>query len=109
MFPLLYTGLSLVLYNDENPVGYLYAACNKKKAFVHTIAVIPSDYRKGYGTMMLKNLEEKCRRQGLKSIWCYMLPENQFSRAFFVQNGFIMQKQIRISTDEERVLYRKKL
>jgi RimJ/RimL family protein N-acetyltransferase len=107
LFGLLFTDFSFVLYRDSQVIAYVYAAHNKNKGFIHILATRVGEYRKGYATMLLRRLENSAREKNLKNLWAYCLFDNVSSRRFFEKNQYIMQKEIDISTDEKRILFKK--
>jgi len=107
VFSLLFSDFSFVLYKNSQIVSYVYAAYNGNKGFIHIIATRAGLYRKKYASVLLYHLEKAAREKKLKSIWAYCLSDNFQSRSFFEKNQFIMQKEIDISTDEKRILFKK--
>jgi len=109
LFSLLYSDFSFVLYQGAQIVAYVYAAHNSTRGFVHILATRAGHYRKGYASLLLDHLEFVAREKNLQSLWAYCLPENLASRGFFESSGYKMQKEIAISTDEKRILYKKSI
>lgn len=111
LFTFLFSDFSFALYEGSAPnrkiVSYLYATYKKNKGFIHIIATKPFAYRHGYASVLLRHLEKVARQKKIKALWAYMLPENTVSAQFFKKHGFIMRKEIEISTDEKRTLYKK--
>jgi len=107
LFALVFSNFSFVLCKGLQIVSYVYAVHNNKKGFIHIIATRAGHYQKGYASFLLNHLEKTAREINLKSLWAYCLPNNFSSRGLFEKNQFIMQKEIEISADEKRVLYKK--
>jgi len=107
LFSLLFADSSFALYKDSELVSYLYGACNRTKAFIHIIATRPQYYKNGYASILLRHFENTIKEKNINRIWTYIVPENSRSKIFFEKNGFIMRKEILISTDEKRILFRK--
>lgn len=109
VYPLLFSGFSFLLCQGETIASYLYGAHNNNKGFLVSIATRPEFYRRGYGTALLSYWEKAARKKGLRSLWAYTTPDNLQSPPFLQCNGFIIRKEIRILSDENRVLFKKEL
>lgn len=91
------------LYVDGKPVGigdirhFLTDALRQSGGNIgYTIR--PSERRKGYGTILLRQLLEKAKDMGLEKVLITILPENQASISVAKANGGIIIKQ-----NEERL------
>jgi GNAT superfamily N-acetyltransferase len=109
LFSLMFRDYSYALYKNEEIASYIYGAGNSNKVFIHVIATKPKFYNQGMAGLLLEKIEKKARLGKKLSIWCYIVPGNILSENFFKSRGFIMRKQIKINSDEIRILYRKKL
>jgi ribosomal protein S18 acetylase RimI-like enzyme len=81
------------LYNvmadgEAQPVGLLWLAVEKGKAFIYDIVIHDSFRRRGYATQSLLALEEKVRQLGLNTVSLHVFGHNQGARALYQKLGY---------------------
>lgn len=101
---------------DEKPVSVIF--CGPEKMAEGTfnawlIAVAPSEQGKGYGSRILKYLEDLLRERGERILLIETSGNDEFakSRAFYEKNGYDQEARIRefYQAGEDKIVYRKAL
>lgn len=87
----------IVLENDdENVIGYAYLnTFNPRSAYRHTadlsIYVSKDHLHEHAGKILLEEIENLARKQGITNIISIVTSENENSKAFHYKNGFILE------------------
>ncbi len=78
--------LVISAYDGERLVGFGRVVSDTVLyAMIHDMIVLPDHQGKGIGTLILKELVEQCRKQGIRDIQLFCA---KGKRAFYEQNGF---------------------
>lgn len=89
----------IVADEETEPVGILWFAVDKGKAFVYDVVIHDAFRRRGYATQALLALEEEVRQLGLNTISLHVFGHNQGARALYqkldyTETNVIMAKTI---------------
>ncbi len=63
-------------------------AVDGRRAYVYHLAVSADSRRRGVGTALLAELEERMRRKGALKVKCQIYTDNEVSLAFFGRHGY---------------------
>lgn len=88
----------LVLTDIKEPVAYVIFRQHKQdKVMMHLInLVVHPDYRRqGFGTLLLENLKNRMRRNGLPMLIASVRESNTAMHLFLHKNGFISTNVLR--------------
>jgi phosphinothricin acetyltransferase len=89
----------IILYENTKILGYAYlSAFNKKTSYDITadlaIYLNPEVKSKGYGSILLLEIEKLARKQNIKNIISIITEENNASLQFYQKNGFTKVGQL---------------
>ena len=85
-------GLFLVACGEDGRiVGTVMGGWDGRRAYVYHLAVTPERRRQGIADALLDELEERFRRLGALKAKLQILVENEESRAFFAQRGYLLE------------------
>lgn len=72
-------------------VGTVMGGWDGRRAYVYHLAVLPEQRREGIADALMDELEERFRRLGALKAKTQILLDNEASRAFFAQRGYLRQ------------------
>ena len=72
-------------------VGTVMGGWDGRRAYVYRLAVLPERRRQGIADALMDELEERFRRLGALKAKTQILLDNEASRAFFAQRGYLRQ------------------
>jgi ribosomal protein S18 acetylase RimI-like enzyme len=72
-------------------VGTVMGGWDGRRAYVYHLAVLPEHARRGIGTLLMDQLEERFRRLGAMKAKLQILTDNDASRAFFAARGYELE------------------
>jgi ribosomal protein S18 acetylase RimI-like enzyme len=72
-------------------VGTVMGGWDGRRAYVYHLAVLPEHARRGIGTLLMDQLEERFRRLGAMKAKLQILTDNVASRAFFAARGYELE------------------
>jgi ribosomal protein S18 acetylase RimI-like enzyme len=72
-------------------VGTVMGAWDGRRAYVYHLAVLPERVRRGIGSRLMDELEERLRALGALKIKLQILTDNDVSRAFFERRGYLCE------------------
>jgi ribosomal protein S18 acetylase RimI-like enzyme len=85
-------GLFLVARDgDRVIVGTVMGAWDGRRAYVYHLAVLPERLRQGIAGLLMDSLEERFRALGAMKAKLQILTDNDASRAFFEQRGYLYE------------------
>lgn len=99
--------ICLVAEADEEVTGYLIFYKNLDEGELLRIAVRRSSQRKGVGALLVKELELRCERAGIKRIMLDVRKSNIRAQKFYKKQGFVVdgaRKHFYANPDEDAVL-----
>ncbi len=73
---------------ETQPVGILWFAVKKDKAFIYDVVIHDSFRRRGYATQAFLILEDKVRQLGLNTISLHVFGHNHAARALYKKLGY---------------------
>jgi ribosomal protein S18 acetylase RimI-like enzyme len=76
---------------DERVVGTVMGGWDGRRAYVYHLAVAPERRREGIAGALMDELEERFRAFGAVKAKLQILVENETSRAFFAQRGYLLE------------------
>lgn len=80
------------IVNDGNDrhVGYVwfFIASVKRELFLYHIFISQAERRKGYGRLVLSEIERKARESGCRVIWLNVMGHNRAARDFYAACGY---------------------
>jgi RimJ/RimL family protein N-acetyltransferase len=79
---------NIVANEEPEPVGILWFAVDKGKAFVYDIVIYDAFQRRGYATQAFLILEDKVRQLGLNTISLHVFGHNHAARALYQKLGY---------------------
>ena len=79
---------NIVADGETEPVGILWFAVQKGKAFVYDIVIHDSFQRRGYASQAFLVLEGKVRQLGLNTISLHVFGHNHAARAMYQKLGY---------------------
>jgi ribosomal protein S18 acetylase RimI-like enzyme len=80
---------NIVADEETQPVGILWFAVDKGKAFVYDIVTYDAFRRRGYATQALLIMEDKARQMGLNTISLHVFGNNHAARVLYQKLGFV--------------------
>lgn len=92
-------GKDFYMLVDCKPVGIV----SVQSSLIENLYVLPTEQRKGYGTMLLQYVLQQCN--GVPSLW--ILSNNERANAFYRKHGFIesgKRKQLRSDLFEKELI-----
>ena len=72
-------------------VGTVMGGWDGRRAYVYHLAVLPERVRRGIGSRLMDELEQRLRASGALKIKLQILTDNAASRAFFEQRGYLYE------------------
>jgi len=85
-------GLFLVARDGEGRIiGTVMGGWDGRRAYVYHLAVAPERRRKGIADALMDELEERFRRLGAVKAKLQILVENEASKAFFANRGYLLE------------------
>ena len=94
-------GISLVAIDAGRVIGYCHASISDYgAAYISTVGVSPDERKRGAGAMLLKELEEICRKNGVRKIWLMVTHVNREAISFYRRHGYRKEGMIRDLTTE---------
>lgn len=72
-------------------VGTVMGGWDGRRAYVYHLAVLPKQRREGVADALMDELEERFRRLGALKAKTQILLDNEASRAFFAQRGYLRE------------------
>ena len=72
-------------------VGTVMGGWDGRRAYVYHLAVLPKQRREGVADALMDELEERFRRLGALKAKTQILLDNEESRAFFAQRGYLRE------------------
>ena len=110
IYPAFFSFYSLVASYQGKIIGYIYAlgVPEKKRGFIHHLAVLPPFYRKGVGSSLLREFFYRAQKKKLHFLYAYAHPQGGPIFPFLKKHGFSFLKEIEIAPQEKRHLYFKK-
>ena len=103
-------------YEDQKPVAIAY--CGQEKMTegtwnLYLIAVHPNYQGRGYGTAMLRYLEQTLAERGARILLVETsgLPSFELTRAFYLKGGYHQEARIRefYQAGEDKIVFRKSI
>jgi len=76
---------------DGRVVGTVMGGWDGRRAYVYHLAVLPERRRQGVADALMDELEERFRRLGALKFKTQILLDNEASRAFFAQRGYLRE------------------
>jgi ribosomal protein S18 acetylase RimI-like enzyme len=76
---------------DGRIVGTVMGGWDGRRAYVYHLAVAPERLRRGIASALMDELEERFRRKGALKAKLQILTDNDGSRAFFAQRGYLLE------------------
>jgi ribosomal protein S18 acetylase RimI-like enzyme len=76
---------------DGRVVGTVMGGWDGRRAYVYHLAVAPERRREGIGDALMDELESRFRALGALKAKLQILVENETSRAFFAQRGYLLE------------------
>ena len=100
----------VLMAEDEEPVGYLYAQIQNRPAswvrlesqvfYVHHMVVAPKRRRQGAGTALLSGALSMARSKGIKKVELDVWSFNSEARRFWSKHGFeVFNERMQLSID----------
>jgi len=80
--------LFLGAFEGPNLVGVVIGTDDTRKGWVNRLAVRPDHGRRGIGTALLREMEERLRRRGNRIIGVLIETPNEASERFFEKMGY---------------------
>ena len=80
--------LSLLISEDDRPVGYLLAGFSPPEGELYRIAVLPEARRRGYGRTLLDELVREAENREVSSLWLEVRESNLAAGALYRAAGF---------------------
>jgi ribosomal protein S18 acetylase RimI-like enzyme len=82
-------GITLIAVERGEIKGYAHATISDYGvAYLSTIGVSSSSESKGIGSMLLKDLEGRCRNRGVRKIWLMVTHINSRAVLFYIRKGY---------------------
>ena len=81
--------LSLLLFCDGVPAGYLLAGFSPPEGELYRIGVLPAYRRNGYGRRLLSAFFEEADRRGADTLYLEVRESNTAARALYGATGFV--------------------
>jgi tRNA threonylcarbamoyladenosine biosynthesis protein TsaB len=78
-----------VLRNQQGVVGFCLGMLAPDVAHVLVIAVAPHLQKKGYGHLLLEQLQQSARQRGLEGLLLEVRPSNLHAIDFYLSHGFV--------------------
>jgi len=78
-----------ILWNEENPIGYLVCKLESDKLYISKIYLKAETRGKGLGKFLLNHAKELAKQNQKKSIYLNVNKYNSDSIAFYERNGFV--------------------
>jgi len=78
-----------MLWNEENPIGYLVCKLESEKLYISKIYLKAETRGKGLGKFLLNHAKELAKQNQKKSIYLNVNKYNSDSIAFYERNGFV--------------------
>ncbi len=73
------------------PIGVVMGGWDGRRAYVYHLAVAPERRRQGIATLLMDELELRFRERGALKAKLQILVDNEVSRAFFSQRGYLLE------------------
>lgn len=93
---------NIMVDGESRPVGILWFAVQKGKAFVYDIVIHDSFQRRGYATQAFLLLEDKVRQLGLNTISLHVFGHNHAARAMYQKLGYAETNVMMSKTLDEK-------
>ena len=98
----------VIALEDGVIAGYAGIWMIFEEGSINNIAVIPEARRRGIGKMLLENVMDKARREGVTEFMLEVRPSNEAARALYAQYGFCEYgKRKKYYGDEDAILMRR--
>ena len=78
-----------MLWNEENPIGYLVCKLESDKLYISKIYLKAETRGKGLGKFLLNHAKELAKQNQKKSVYLNVNKYNSDSIAFYERNGFV--------------------
>lgn len=82
----------LVLIEQNKIIGSIFGTYNGRRAWIYHLAIHPTFQQKGYGTLLLKKVEQLLRKKGATRMNIAVDAENETVVPFYTLHGFSMVK-----------------
>ncbi len=92
---------NIVADGETEPVGILWFAVDRGKAFVYDIVIHDAFQRRGYATQAFLIMEDKVRQLGLNIISLHVFGHNHAARALYQKLGYAETNVIMAKTLDE--------
>lgn len=98
---------NIVLYVDDNPVGYLSAMIVIDECELLKIVVRKNYRRCGYGDMLIAELKKYCHEHDVTKIFLEVREDNVSGNSLYKKNGFVLDaKRIGYYNGVDAIIYR---
>jgi ribosomal protein S18 acetylase RimI-like enzyme len=77
--------------DDGRVVGVVVGGWDGRRAYVYHLAVLPERQRRGIATKLMDELESRFRAKGALKAKLQILVDNDVSREFFAQRGYLLE------------------
>ena len=85
-------GITLVAEDEGRIVGYIHASLAAYGvAYISTVGISSLSQGKGVGKLLLKELEETCKKARVRKIWLMVGHINHDAVLFYLKNGYLME------------------
>ncbi len=79
---------SAVFEENKKIVAYIISSFHKNTARIISLAVVPSDRKKGIGQKLLNSAEEKAKKLKIRNITLEVSKENESALNFYLSNKY---------------------
>ena len=80
--------LSLLLFEDDLPVGYLLAGFTPPEGELYRLAILQKKRRSGYGRRLLAAFFDEAKERGADSLWLDVREHNAAAISLYRSAGF---------------------
>ena len=107
IYPAFFSFYSLVACYRGKIIGYMYGlgVPEKKRGFIHHLAVLPPFYQKGVASSLLKEFLKRAKKKNLHFLYAYIHPKGGPIVSFLKKHGFSFLMEVEIAPQERRYLY----
>lgn len=80
----------LLLLDDDDPVGSLRCDINGEYAYIGRVCILPKYRKRGYGTLLMRKVEDYCLKAGVKYLALHTTAHNVPLIRFYMNVGYIV-------------------